>query len=205
MYSPTNQTFFYSRQPTIDCTGGLCIRCCTDKNCAVHEEQRAKARWKEAVIEGTTEIQLRARHKRARAIPKGRFKERAFRYMNDTVVLWDLRTVLEPSLPEQQQRRHQQSSAPVVVPPRDGEPREKTPTTTTAATATNFASVSATAMAQYQNDLKTREEILRRSRKNNHSSSKVGDTKTKVVRRNYRGTKKRFQSVMEDLYQQSLD
>ena len=163
------------------------------------------------MIAGTTEIQVRARHKRARAIPKGRFKERAFRYMNDTVVLWDLRTVLEPSLPQRRQQQ-QQSSAPAVVPPRDGEPREKSSTTTatTAATVTNFistssSSVSATVMAQYQNDLKTQEEILRRSRKNNHSSSKVGDTKTKVVRRNYRGTEKRFRIVMEDLFEQSLD
>jgi hypothetical protein len=68
-----------------------------------------------------------------------------------------------------------------------------------------LSSVSATVMAQYQNDLKTREEILRRSRKNNHSSSKVGGTKTKVVRRNYRGTKKRFRGVMEDLFERSLD
>lgn len=169
-----------------DCTGNLCIRCCTDENCVVHQEQRARAKWKEDVIAGITEIQQKAKHKRARAIPKKRFKEAAFRYMNDTVVLWDMRTVLEPSPPLQQSNDEQQTT---------------TTTTFTTATTTTSSSSSA-AMARYQSDLKVREEILRRSRKNNESHHGSATTN---LRRNYCGTKKRFRSVMENLYQGSLD
>mmetsp|Transcript_6428 Transcript_6428/g.13277 ORF Transcript_6428/g.13277 Transcript_6428/m.13277 type:complete len:228 (+) Transcript_6428:59-742(+) len=164
-----------------DCTGKLCIRCCTDGNCLVHQEQRARARWKEAVMEGTTDIQVRAKNKRSRTIPKGRFRERAFRYMNDTVVLWDLRSVLEPT-------QHSQAVLPLSQAQATTNP-------------TPSSSVSSAAFAQYQNDLKVKEEILRRSRKNNQSSL---DSKTKL-RRNYRTTKKRFRSVMENLYQDSLN
>ena len=147
-------------------------------------------------MEGTTEIQVRAKHKRSRAIAKGRFREQAFRYMNDTVVLWDVRTVLEPSLPQQQQ-----SSVGIFPAPEKGTTTTMAAAAVTTTNPTPSTSVSYAVMAQYQNDLKVKDEILRRSRKNNQSSSEV---KTKL-RRNYRGTRKRFRSVMETLYQESLD
>lgn len=181
-----------SNTPVTDCTGNLCIRCCADENCVAHRELRAKARWKEEVMEGTTEIQRKAKHKRSRAIPKGRFKEKAFKYMNDTVVLWDLRTVLDPSL----QQQHPSSMD------RAKDKRGSTTTTTvTNSNSTFAASVSSADIVQHQNDLKIKDEILRRSRKNNQSSLAV---KTKL-RRNYQGTRKRLRNVMETLYQKSLD
>jgi hypothetical protein len=176
-----------------DCTGGLCIRCCTDENCLVHQEQKARARWKEAVVAGTTEIQTRAKRKRARSIPPGRFREKAFRYMNDTIVLWDLRTVLSPPPPQAKQQHHPgQQSQQSPSKPMDRDAGEQPLTSTT---------VPASALAEYQEDLKTREDILRRSRKNNES----GESTKTGFRRNYRGTKKRFRSVVEALYEKSLD
>jgi len=88
-----------SRSARKDCMGSLCIRCCLDDTCSVHKEQRAKTLWKESVMNGTSEIQLLAKAKRLRAIPKKRFKEIEFKYMNDTVLLWDLRSVVQPSYP----------------------------------------------------------------------------------------------------------
>eukprot|EP00536_Pseudo-nitzschia_multiseries_P014545 jgi/Psemu1/262248/estExt_Genewise1Plus.C_7210022 len=125
-----------------DCIGLLCIRCCTDKTCVAHEEQRAKARWKEDVTSGTTEIQQAAKAKRALKLIRGRFRESEFQYINDTVVLWDLRT----------------------------------------------------------NDLKIKEDILRRCRKNSSYFAR----KPVNARRDYSRTKKRFRRVMEDLYQRSF-
>lgn len=139
-------------------------------------------------MEGTTDIQVRAKHKRSRAIPKGRFRERAFRYMNDTVVLWNLRTVLDPSLPQQSQVAQEDRTTPSTTATKEN--NNQAPS----------ASVSSVAFAQYQNDLKVKEEILRRSRKNNQSSS-VSKTK---LHRNYRVANKRFRSVMENFYRQSL-
>mmetsp|Transcript_16451 Transcript_16451/g.35821 ORF Transcript_16451/g.35821 Transcript_16451/m.35821 type:complete len:274 (+) Transcript_16451:111-932(+) len=201
-----------------DCTGSLCIRCCTDETCAVHKEQRAKAEWKKAVVLGTTEFQRAAKTKRARKIPKGRFKEEEFQYMNDTVVLWDLRSVLEPSPRRwQQQCQHQQAlplpsstQAPRVetgTPTRLASSDGVTPAIAIATTTTPTPLVSASANAEYQNDVKVRDEILRRSRKNNSSRAVAtlpveGATR---VRRNKNGTKKGFRGLMEDLYQRSLD
>lgn len=172
---------------TKDCTGSLCIRCCTDETCAVHEEQRSKARWKQAVIDGKTDIQAAARIKRGRKIPKGRFKEDQFRYMHDTVVLWDLKSALEPT------------------PPHEG---DSTMAASTAAAAIVGQSVlpsgAANGNADYNAALKIRDEILRRSRKNNDSRATSTTTQYKAARRNYRGTKHRFRRVMENLYQKSL-
>eukprot|EP00536_Pseudo-nitzschia_multiseries_P006581 jgi/Psemu1/286557/fgenesh1_pg.142_\ len=180
-----------------DCTGSLCIRCCTDDTCAVHQEQKARARWREAVTNGTTEIQREARIKKARKIPRGRFKEEAFSYMNDTVVLWDLRTVLNPSPPPQQQ--HPQ---PLATTASASTPGAEAATTLPAS---NSASTSASTSAAYQNEVRVKDEILRRSRRK-HSAPRAGGApdRSTATRRNYSGTKKRFRRLMEDLYQRSL-
>ncbi|VEU34742.1 unnamed protein product [Pseudo-nitzschia multistriata] len=175
-----------------DCTGSLCIRCCTDETCTVHNEQRAKLAWKKAVTLGTTDLQKEARAKRARKIPKGRFKEEEFSYMHDTVVLWDLRSVLEPAPPRQNQAPSGASRGQLALP-------------SAATTTTATAQASASAGAEYLNQCKVREEILRRSRKNNSAAAAVeGRPEATKVRRNYKGTKKRFRRLMEDLYQRSL-
>ena len=59
-----------------------------------HNEVREQAQWKEQVLAGTTPLQLMAKEKRSKAIPAGRFKERDFSYLGDTVVLWDLEQYL---------------------------------------------------------------------------------------------------------------
>ena len=217
----------------LDCTGSLCIRCCTDETCAVHEEQRVKARWKEAVTNGTTKIQLTAKAKRARRIPKGRFKEKEFNYMNDTVVLWDLRTVLEPPPPhkqaaivvavaalattEQRSSSYGTPSSQLSASPSGGggggcAPAKKNtaanvPTSSTNTNTNINTTISASDIAKYNNDLKIKEEILRRSRKNNsqqHDDEKRRRSVVVDVRRDYRRNTKRFRSVVEDMYQKSL-
>lgn len=60
----------------------------------MHDELREKERWKEQVLAGTTPTQLKAKEIREKAIPKGRFRERDFCYLGDTLVLWDLKQYL---------------------------------------------------------------------------------------------------------------
>lgn len=76
------------------CTQSACVTCCDDKSCATHNEAREQSQWKEQVLSGSTPLQLRAKEKRSKAIPVGRFKERDFSYLGDSVVLWDLQQYL---------------------------------------------------------------------------------------------------------------
>ena len=66
-----------------------CLTCCTDTDCATHKEVREKEKWREQVLAGTTPTQLKAKEIRAKAIPKGRFKETDFNFLGDTVLVWD--------------------------------------------------------------------------------------------------------------------
>jgi hypothetical protein len=122
----------------------MCAKCCTDTKCEIHEQQRQKAIWKENVLQGKTDIQLAAAEKRRLKLPKGRFKEPAFRYLGDTVIIWDIRQCL---LPEQFPKQQQSSSS------------------------CNFTSSSLGGMEQHQQSSSMNstvvEEILNRARKRN--------------------------------------
>ena len=143
-------------------------------------------------MNGTTDIQQKAKYKKLRAIPKGRFKEIEFKYMNDTVVLFDLRTLLEPSLPSQSQKESQKESttsieqnngsslaSPSLLPSVDG------------------ASVSASAsdIAKYNNDIKIKEEILRKSRKNAYVYDERGGV---------RSNRKNIRNIIDNLYRKKF-
>ena len=143
-------------------------------------------------MNGTTDIQQKAKYKKLRAIPKGRFKEIEFKYMNDTVVLFDLRTLLEPSLPSQSQKESQKESttsieqnngsslaSPSLLPSVDG------------------ASVSASAsdIAKYNNDIKIKDEILRKSRKNAYVYDERGGV---------RSNRKNIRNIIDNLYRKKF-
>eukprot|EP00532_Pseudo-nitzschia_australis_P009913 CAMPEP_0168242560 /NCGR_PEP_ID=MMETSP0140_2-20121125/23516_1 /TAXON_ID=44445 /ORGANISM="Pseudo-nitzschia australis, Strain 10249 10 AB" /LENGTH=268 /DNA_ID=CAMNT_0008177731 /DNA_START=38 /DNA_END=845 /DNA_ORIENTATION=+ len=196
-----------------DCTGSLCIRCCTDETCAVHKEQRAKAEWKKAVVLGTTEFQRAAKTKRARKIPKGRFKEEELhgRLVGFAKRPGTLATAVAAAMPTPASVAvavvHAGTKGETGTPTRLASSDGVTPAIAIATTTTPTPLVSASANAEYQNDVKVRDEILRRSRKNNSSRAVAtlpveGATR---VRRNKNGTKKGFRGLMEDLYQRSLD
>ena len=152
-------------------------------DCTVHQDQRAKARWKAQVLAGTTAIQQAAKLKRSRKLPKRRYGEHAFVYMNDTVVLWDLRTVLAPALPVV--ASSSSSSGPAGAVAGAG----ALPGT---AVASSSSSPSTADLAHYQNAVKLRDAILRKAGKN-------------VYKRGLRSNrKKQIRTVMETLYHQSL-
>lgn len=95
------------------CTQSLCLKCCLDDTCQVHKEQRQQALFKEQVMAGTTPIQLQAKEMRtvmridnsnvgksrstSRSSGRDRFffRESAFQYLGDTVVIWKLSDYLE--------------------------------------------------------------------------------------------------------------
>lgn len=89
---PFCSCFFFLFQA---CIQSLCNKCCIDDNCTVHREQREKAAWKDSVMKGTSDVQQKANLKRSKIILAKRFKEPHFKYMGDTVVIWDLRTCLD--------------------------------------------------------------------------------------------------------------
>ena len=163
----------------LDCTGSLCIRCCTDVHCTVHQDQRAKAHWKAQVMAGTTAIQRAAQLKRSRKLPKRRYGEPAFVYMNDTVVVWDLRTVLAPALPVVASSSSSSSGAAGAGAPPG------------IAVASSSSLSSPATLAHYHHAVKLRDAILRKAGKN-------------VYKRGLRSNRQQIRTVIETLYHQSL-
>ncbi len=106
------------------CTQQACIKCCTDANCIGHREQRAKEHEKQLILQQSHPLQLQAQKLRANLInsyngsssgstnndedndnTKNRpqtqtqtvtklFKEDAFRYLGETLLIWDVRTYM---------------------------------------------------------------------------------------------------------------
>ena len=156
-------------------------------DCTVHQDQRAKAQWKAQVLAGTTAIQQAAKLKRSRKLPKRRYGEHAFVYMNDTVVLWDLRTVLAPALPVVASSSSSSSSGTAGATGAAG----ALPGTAVASSSSSSHSTTAS-LAQYQNAVKLRDAILRKAGKN-------------VYKRGLRSNrKKQIRTVIDTLYHQSL-
>jgi hypothetical protein len=98
----------------LGCTRNLCIKCCSDDDCLVHQEQRQKVGWKHQVMTGTTPLQQRAQWKRSQVIKinnsnhkkqKSFLKEPNFKYIGDTVVVWDIRQYLQQEQQQQQYKR----------------------------------------------------------------------------------------------------
>jgi hypothetical protein len=76
------------------CTESACISCCEDAECEAHKEARQQTLWNKQILSGTTWIHQRGKDKRAKLLPKGRFREPGFTYLGDTVVVWNVREYL---------------------------------------------------------------------------------------------------------------
>ena len=68
------------------CSQKACIKCCTDPNCEGHRD----AREKESIINGTHPINQMANAKRALTIKPGVFRDPAFKYMGESILIWSL-------------------------------------------------------------------------------------------------------------------
>merc|ERR1712238_98954 len=138
-----------------------------------------------------------------------RFKEKEFKYMNDTVLLWDLRSVLQPSypLPTPTTITTTAPTTTTILLP-SPLPLPSTSTTTNSNSTTTSSSSSSTPttttivyvppsselIAKYHNDSKIKDDILRKSGKNIfHKGVRSGNRKTGIRH-----------TVIEQLYQQSL-
>jgi hypothetical protein len=65
---------------------------------------------------GNTDVQLSARDRRGRLIPRGLFRETNFVYMGDTVVIWDLQSCVGmPKLRDEVLRKCQKRKAREVA------------------------------------------------------------------------------------------
>ena len=69
------------------CSQKACIKCCSDLKCEGHREHREK----ESIINGTHPINKLAQQKRLLAIKPGAFRDPAFQYLGETIIIWSLR------------------------------------------------------------------------------------------------------------------
>ena len=88
--APAKCTKCGTRQARKGCTKSACLACCTDEDCEAHRESREQAQWREKLLAGKTDIQLRAKAKRSKVINKGQFREKEFGYIGDTVIIWNI-------------------------------------------------------------------------------------------------------------------
>jgi len=64
-----------------NCTMNACINCCTNYKCPGHRNQR--------ITEGTYWINREAARKRSLTIRKGLFRDPSFRYLGETLLVWN--------------------------------------------------------------------------------------------------------------------
>lgn len=67
-----------------------CLNCCSDVNCPAHLEGRQQRKQRTALLEGTSEISILAAQKRELAVQPGVYKEASFRFMGETLTIWNL-------------------------------------------------------------------------------------------------------------------
>lgn len=79
------------RRLTKCCSAKACLQCCVDTNCLGHKKARANALFRQRVLAKTTPVQQEAARIRSMKISSLRFKEAGFKYIGDTVVIWNLR------------------------------------------------------------------------------------------------------------------
>lgn len=79
------------------CSQLACIACCSDLQCEGHKEARDVALWKNQVLQGTTDVQKKLKAKRESAILPGSFRESGFRFMNETIMIWNRQQFMDNS------------------------------------------------------------------------------------------------------------
>lgn len=80
----TNFSHFLKSNQNIECSQQACAQCCTDDQCEGHQQFRLR----ESIINGTHPIQITAKQQRALAVQSNTFREKAFKYMGETVLIW---------------------------------------------------------------------------------------------------------------------
>jgi hypothetical protein len=163
----------------------MCFKCCTDISCSSHKQQRERATWKTQVLNGTTDIQLAAKEKRRKRLPKGRFKEPGFVYLGDTVVIWDIRQCLLTS-----------STSSTTSPAASSSSATDADSFTKSGQSTASGNTGSNNNKRMKNSVV--EDILSRARK--RTRAQRHDNGQRVLRNN----RKRFRHVIEDLYKQNL-
>ena len=72
-------------QITTECSQQACAQCCTDAHCEGHQQFRIR----ESIINGTHPIQITAKKQRDLAVKSDTFREKGFKYMGETVLIWN--------------------------------------------------------------------------------------------------------------------
>ena len=96
----------------IGCTQQSCLHCCTSTECESHADSRAKQQYHANLLQGNTEIALRAKQVRSLTLLPGAFHESGFVSLKQTIKIWDLQEFLaNPKWKEDAIRKSQKRKA----------------------------------------------------------------------------------------------
>lgn len=73
------------------CSQQACAQCCNDTQCEAHQQFRLR----ESIINGTHPVQIRAKKQRSLAVQSNTFREKGFKYMGETVLIWSFDTYMD--------------------------------------------------------------------------------------------------------------
>lgn len=79
------------------CSQLACIKCCTDVDgCEGHRALREEKRRQDEILAGTSAVNVRAAKQRKMTVTPGAFPgEPAFRYLQESLIVWDCRQYLD--------------------------------------------------------------------------------------------------------------
>lgn len=79
------------------CSQLACIKCCTDiDGCEGHRALREEKRRQDEILAGTSAVNVRAAKQRKMTVTPGAFPgEPAFRYLQESLIVWDCRQYLD--------------------------------------------------------------------------------------------------------------
>jgi len=89
--------YYYYYHHCAACSQLACMKCCTDiDGCEGHRAMREEKRRQEEILDGTSAVNVRAAKQRRMTVTPGAFPgEPAFRYLQESLIVWDCRQYLD--------------------------------------------------------------------------------------------------------------
>lgn len=107
-----------------NCSQQACAQCCTDSKCEGHREHRMK----ESIVQGSHPIQVLVKKIRSLDVGQNIFREKAFKYLGETVVIWNFHEYMgNPKWREESIRKSKRNVLITLTATKSGRLSKETP------------------------------------------------------------------------------